>query len=118
VSNESGNGKYLALPGKIPGVPVNLGGADYILAPLNLRQAEELEPVIKALGEATGGESLSSAIKRGLPIILASLQRNYPDMTEADLSELIDLGNFHACINAITSSSGYTRQGEPVAASR
>ncbi len=117
MSNESGNGKYAPRPGNIPGVAVNLGGVDYIIAPLNLRQAEELEPIISGLVQAPEGETVAAAIKRGLPIILASLQRNYPDITAEQLADLIDLGNFRACIDAVTSTSGYTK-GEPVAASR
>ena len=100
------NGKSFApVPGKIPGTRVNLGGQDYILAPLNLFQVETLHEQILQLNAPS--DNMRENIERSLPLILASLQRNYPDITLDELRNLIDLGNFAACTRAVVEISGY-----------
>lgn len=114
MSEES---KYAARPGRIPGVLRNLGGVDFVVPPLNLDQVQEFEEKIKTLGQ---GDTLASKLDSSLPIVLAALQRNYPDITAADLRPLIDLGNFAELIDIIVSSSGFKRAapGEAMPASR
>ena len=44
--------KYAALPGKIPGTPLNLGGIAFIFPPLNFVQLEQYEALLPKLGRA------------------------------------------------------------------
>ena len=109
------NGSYAAIPGKIPGTPINLGGVEYILAPLNLDQVRKFESVLPTLGQK---ETLGENITESLPVIHASLSRNYPDITLEQVSGLIDLGNLQAACLAVISISGYEKSaGEPAPAS-
>lgn len=94
--------KYAPLPGKIPGTSVNLGGHELVLAPLNLDQLTELSPSIEALGKQ---DTLAQNIERGLPIIHASLLRNYPEMTLDDVRALVDVGNVGPAFAAIMQGS-------------
>jgi len=92
------------VPGKIPGVSFNLGGNDVVLAPLNLKQVEELEPVIAEFSAATDMKSVAAL---GRKLITASLSRNYPDITEDDVMNILDLGQLKAAISAVMGVSGY-----------
>ncbi len=114
------NGKtYQPVPGKIPGTAINLGGVEYILAPLNLNQVEEFESRIKTLGtKPTMAENLADAAV----LVQASLSRNYEGITVDDVREMIDLGNFERAAKAVVSISGFaaapSASGEAVPASQ
>ncbi len=99
------NGKYAPVPGKIPGRPINLGGRDFVLAPLSLDQIRHFEPQAKELDKPNG--TLAEQIEAVLPLILASLQRNYEDMTVDHLRPLIDVGNFAEAARAVVDVTGY-----------
>jgi hypothetical protein len=108
---------YKALPGKIPGTPVNLGGMDYIMPPLNLDQVQEFESIIPKLGQRP---TLRENLEEALPLIHAALSRNYPEITIEDLRKILDLGNFSIACDALVTVSGYTKAsaGEPAPASQ
>ncbi len=108
MSDAVNGNKYAPVPGKIPGVSINLGGHDLIVAPLSLDQVQALDSQIQELN-SVDGMKLAEAVGKGLPVMLAAVQRNYPDMTEDSLRPLIDLGNFKELINIIIDSSGYKR---------
>lgn len=95
----------------IPGTVMNLAGSDYTLAPLNLRQLEELSDTIDAVNAIT---SLRDAAKAALLLAHASLSRNYPDITKAQVAELVDAGNMRELIETVLGVSGYgkTKPGE------
>jgi hypothetical protein len=102
---DSHNGKsYRPVPGKIPGTAINLGGTEWILAPLNLNQVEQFGDRIAALGsKSTLKENLADAAE----LVHASLSRNYSDITVEDVREMLDLGNFEKAAKAVVSISGY-----------
>ena len=108
--------KYAPIPGKSPGTAVNLGGREFVLAPLNLFQIEALEATIAQLGNNSG---LKESLELSIPLVLASMQRNYPDVTADDVRGLLDLGNFMAVTKSIITSSGYApAEGESLPASQ
>ncbi len=103
---------FKAVPGRIPGTAVNLGGIDFVMPPLNLDQVREFEAVIPTLGKR---DTMAENLAEALPVIHAALSRNYPDLAVDDLRSLIDLGNFRAVCEALVTSSGYVpaAPGEP-----
>jgi hypothetical protein len=103
VSNESGNGKYAPRPGNIPGVAVNLGGLHLVLAPLGLRLMREFEARGKDIKDP------EDAVTFNLDVILASLHRNYPDITREELEALLDSQNVQECMTSIFMQSGLQR---------
>src|SRR5574337_945295 len=113
---EANGGGYAPQPGKIPGARMNLGGRELVLAPLNLQQVEQFESVLPELGKQG---SLRDALSTGVPIIHASLSRNYPEITLDEVRGLLDIGNFREALDAMLGISGYSRRqpGEPTPAS-
>ena len=114
-TNGSSKSKYAPLPGKIPGVALNLGGHELIIAPLNVNQLQHFQELF---AHPPKTENISEEFEASLPLIVAALQRNYPDLTPDDARGLIDIGNFREVVNAITSESGLKKAGETAPASR
>lgn len=100
------------------GVWVRMGGRrEYLVPALNFRALRELQPEL----EKVSGGGMNSLEQMGVVVKIAhaSLKRNYPDMTEADVEDLIDTGNVSAVFSALVSVSGLARSnssGETAAA--
>lgn len=107
MSNESGNGKYAPRPGNIPGVAINLGGLDFVIAPLGLRLMREMETKGKALSTADATAEQAHAFN--VDVILASLQRNYPEITREELEELLDTHTETEAFQLVFVQSGLKR---------
>jgi len=102
---------------QLEGVPLRLGGQDYILPPLNLAALEKYWPVIESWGEPPA--SLVSRLSEGAELLYAALGRNYPELTLAEVKEALDLASFPAVLAQLLEVSGLTRRlpGEPQAGS-
>jgi hypothetical protein len=98
-----GNGKWAPVPGKIPGVAVNLGGHTLVLAPLGIGKAREFSERGK---EAKTDDDMAAL---GVAMIHASLVRNYPDITLDAVRDLLDTGNLREATDAIAAQSGLKR---------
>lgn len=111
----------------VKGVTLNLGGQDYMVPPLNVDLLEEHAEIIDQLGvppEPPGeGESEAAYLARVrrhtreerkiiVTLALAALLRNYPEMTEARVRQIIDLGNLVQISAAIMGGSGLQPAGE------
>lgn len=107
VAAVNGKSKWAPVPGRIPGRLINMGGHDLVFAPLNLDQVQYFDGEVEKFGQA--GAKAATQLEQTLPLLLASLQRNYPDMTEADLRPLVDMGNFAEAMEAVVSMSGYAK---------
>ena len=102
---------------KNEGVPLKLGGNDYVLPPLNLAALEKYWPVIESWGEPPA--SLVGRLSEGAELLHAALVRNYEDLTLAEVKEGLDLANFPAALAQLLEVSGLVRRlpGEPQAGS-
>jgi len=102
---------------KLDGVPLKLGGTDYILPPLNLAALEKYWPVIESWGEPPA--SLVQRLSEAAELLHAALLRNYPELTLAEVKEGLDLASFPAILPQLLEVSGLTRRppGEPPAGS-
>jgi hypothetical protein len=96
----------------IEGITISLGGKDYIVPPLNLHGVKARETDIELISN-TGDAAASpfgierlSAICR---IAHSALARNYPDMRQEQLEDMIDLGNAGDLIEAVLGVSGLTK---------
>ncbi len=89
----------------LPGVTVAMGSRDWVIPPLTLGQLRRLMPRLHQLSEAGGqiGEKQISVI---IEIVAQALQRNYPDVTEEAVENLLDLGNAGAVLSAVLTGSG------------
>lgn len=99
---------YLPVPGSIPGTKFILSGVEYTLAPLNLDQVQELEDTIKSLGEAKEMKAIAVVACK---LVHASLSRNYSDITEAEVRQLLDVSTMRDAIECVLGVSGY-KSGE------
>lgn len=105
-----GGSKYAPVPGQIPGTEVILSGVKLNLAPINVNQARALRETLKQFAAAPPDDA-SAQMDLGIPLIFASAVRNHPDITEEDIRNLVDIGNFGAAMQAAARASGYV-EGE------
>ncbi len=70
----------------LPGDTVRIGGAEYVMPPLNLRGIKRAIDLIPKL-ESDAAESVDACIE----VVLLALRRNYPALTIEQLEEEIDL---------------------------
>ena len=96
---ENSNGKP-----KYEGVPVWMDGREWIIPPLSLGQFRKHHGTLTNL-DATP-QNWEELIATRTPIILGAIQRNYPDVTEEQLLEMIDLRTYREILEAIMHSSG------------
>lgn len=100
---------------KYAGITLSLGGMDYILPPISLGALEQLQAGVAAFnGDVTDGKQVSTVIDSAL----ASLKRNYPDITREQVADMIDIGNMADVFAAVMDVSGLKRKSlEEAAAS-
>ena len=94
-----------------------MGGENWLIPPLTLGQLRRLMPKVRQLTEidASMGESQIGVL---VEIVAAAIQRNYPEMTQETVENLLDLGNAGTVLNAVLTGSGLKARstlGEPVA---
>ncbi|HUN99574.1 MAG TPA: hypothetical protein VMU69_25485 [Bradyrhizobium sp.] len=96
----------------IPGVAVMMGGQQWTVPPLTLGQLRRLMPKVRQLSDVTAqmGETQIAVL---VEIVAAALQRNYPEMTEETVENLLDLGNAGPVLNAVLVGSGLKQPVHP-----
>lgn len=97
----------------IAGIKLTMGGTEYEVPPLNFRALETLQPSIQQMGALNGFISKEQMAVIA-DVVLAALQRNYPEMTRERVMDMLDLGNMAAVFKAIMGASGFeaTKPGE------
>jgi hypothetical protein len=94
------------------GATIALAGRDYVVPPLTLGQLRRLAADIGCIGEH-GGLLDSEAIGAVVRIVTAALQRNYPELDERAVEEMLDLGNAGEVLSAVLAGSGLRRGAGP-----
>jgi len=89
----------------LSGVKVTMGGREYTLPPLTLGSLKRIGNKINTLSkiDSVPNEEQTDAIAQ---IVLASVNRNYPEITQDELLEMIDLGNLKEIFEAVLGVSG------------
>lgn len=93
-------------PLKFDGVAVTVGGRDFTVPPLCLRDVKRFLPIIADLFGKTPIEQMTVTSE----VILAALQRNYPDLTMEELDVLLDPISIQAMMEAIMEASGLKKK--------
>ena len=88
------------------GESLRLGEQEYVIPPLSLEMLEELEDRFHALSAPAAG--FSERLQQLMPILLASFQRNYPEITEAELRSQLDLPSLNQLLQIIMAANGFT----------
>jgi hypothetical protein len=94
------------------GVPFFLNGKTYIVPSLSLKQFQQNYDALTAPVDAGDASSMSAQFARYVPIILLAFKRNYPDVTEENLYDWLDLSTFRDMLLTVQGASGM-KQAEP-----
>jgi hypothetical protein len=90
----------------IPGIPMILGdGKEYTIPPLTLGALEDLQDRIDKVA-GLDKESIAAMID----VTHASLRRNYPELTRAEVRELVDVANMQDVFEAAMDASALKRR--------
>ena len=82
----------------LEGVKVELNGREFIAPPVNLA-------FVRAHSDFFEGRK-SPTLAFMSDAIFASLKRNYPDLTQDELEDVLDVGNMKQAFNAVMGTSG------------
>lgn len=85
------------------GVPIYMDGQTWVVPSLSVRQYREHED---ALRTASAQPSFDDQVKTMLPVIRAALGRNYPDVTEEQLLDMLDATTYFEVVRAVAGASG------------
>jgi len=91
---------------KYPGIKINLGGVDYIIPPISLGALQQLQSRVAAFEGGADSESVSTVID----VTHSALKRNYPEITVAQVSDMVDLGNMMDIFEMVMDVSGLKRK--------
>jgi hypothetical protein len=92
---------------KFEGVPVKIGGQEYIVPPLSIKGFKAMKGQIEALKNMAPGRAMTDEQIDGvMKIIHCALSRNYPELTLDQIEEMLDFGNIGPLINTITRAGG------------
>ncbi|RBB38909.1 hypothetical protein DPV79_16145 [Burkholderia reimsis] len=91
----------------IDGVSVKLGARDFVIPPLNFKLLQTLAEPLAVVNK--GGSFVSDPETRAafVAVITACVQRNYPEVTNDDMLDLLDVSNAQAAMLALLGVSGY-----------
>jgi hypothetical protein len=89
----------------LDGVKIKVGGEEMTLPPLNWKATR------KFFKDVTGGalDDPEQAVDLMPELLLASLARNYPELTQEELEERITPGEVLAAIPLLLQVSGFTQ---------
>lgn len=93
----------------IPGIAFDFGGGRvYTVPPLSLASIQRLQDRLSdmQLGSILSPETITTVLQA----THASLKRNYPNLTEADVGELVDVGNMQDVVACVLDVSGLKRK--------
>ena len=98
----------------ISGAKLTLGGTEYVVPPLNFKALEDLQDRIAGIGTLSGFIT-KDQMAVIVDVVLASLQRNYPEMSRERVIDMLDLGNMAGVFKAVMGASGMeaAKPGEP-----
>jgi hypothetical protein len=100
--SENGNGQP-----KYEGQKVKIGGVEYILPELSVRQFRESRELFTKLND-----------ENALAIILKALNRNYPNVKIEDIEDEVGVGEASRMLLMVRGLSGLLRTGPQPAADR
>ena len=89
----------------IDGVIVRMGGRDWTVPPLTFSQLRRLQPELERLSRISPAAT-PEQIAAVSEIVRTALSRNYPELTQAEIEDMLDLGNAARVIAAILTGSG------------
>lgn len=93
----------------IDGITLKLGEEERVVPPLSLRALRRLAPKLKSIQNLGAALPNDEQIDVVVEVVLAALNRNYPEMTKEQVEDALDTGNMTSVLMAIFTSSGLQR---------
>lgn len=93
----------------IKGVEIAIGAEILVVPPLNFRQLEDFAATLAGFSTWEKLPNPYAEMPKAIPVILSAVKRNYPDYTEDELRDNIDMGNYREVFEAIMGVSGITK---------
>ena len=84
------------------GEVVKLGGREYAIPSLSVKQARTLWPKIKQLQQGVTEDSLPDRMGIAVEVVHAALSRNYPDIKIDEVEDLLDMNDFRRIVLVVT----------------
>jgi hypothetical protein len=95
---------------KFPGIAVHMNGQNYYIPSLStLDMRTVYDRLMTPLPE---NASILDTIDKFLPLIGRAVRRNYPDVTDEQLADWLDMNTIPHAIQALTNASGLTAVSE------
>jgi hypothetical protein len=91
---------------KFEGNRVVLGGQEFVVPCLSVKQARTLWPEILEMDEGITKQNLPEKQGKWMDIVHAAMSRNYPGLKKEELEELVDLGNLRRLMMIVMGNSG------------
>lgn len=93
----------------LDGVKIKLGGEDYLLPPLNLKLLRKFQAEVECLTDPAKVKELgfTEYSLKALPLLVANLQRNYPELTAEEVEERLPVAAIPTLINKMMTTSGF-----------
>lgn len=95
----------------IKGIKFDFGSCVLVLPPMSLGAIENMQERLESYTGGTSKEDLAVVVDAAT----AALRRNYPEMTRAQVGELIDLANVHEVFEALMDIGGLKRKEQEAA---
>lgn len=102
----------------IPGTNIKIGGKNYLVPPMNFAALKKHKPFIMRTmkGVADASQMGDEDFEVMFDLVYMAVKRNYPEITEEELSQHLDMGNIQTAMVALMKVSGFeeseTKAGE------
>lgn len=99
------------MPEMIPGVEFDFGGGRvYTIPPLPLGALQRLQDKLGKLNASSALEPASVATV--IDAAHSAMRRNYPELTQDEVADLVDVGNMHEVIGCVLDVAGLKRKAQ------
>lgn len=81
----------------LEGTEIAMGGTTFIVPALNIKLAKQLKKETQLMADRSNPQAQETAM---LKVILEAMKRNYPEITAAEIEEIVDYKNIYQVIFA------------------
>lgn len=90
------------------GTTITIQGQKYIVPPLSFSGMKKIEQDLLVLNDPKSTDFSKICVM--VKAIKLALRRNYPDMTDEQIEDMIDVGNINNVFDAIMGASGLEKK--------
>ena len=98
-------------PPKFPGVEVEIGDTTFVVPPLTLGQLKRMAPILEKLGKNDNAAPPLEQLDDITHLIGEALRRNYPELTDEELLEMLEIKTVSDITEKVMNVSGLLPKG-------